>query len=147
MVIVRRFLDKSYDIKACSNWQSQKNIIFYVRIKNKSEKNIENLAYRINDKSLYDTFSSNFLANRRIKWYNYFSFVDWKIRNMTIAFQLAIFTLIATLSFLLISIPVVYYTQIYYNLSFVLFSLNKMCYKIEVLNAYTTSSWYKRHWT
>nr|YP_009572267.1 photosystem II protein Z [Debregeasia orientalis]YP_010378749.1 photosystem II protein Z [Debregeasia hekouensis]YP_010381988.1 photosystem II protein Z [Debregeasia elliptica]QBE86192.1 photosystem II protein Z [Debregeasia orientalis]QZF76215.1 photosystem II protein Z [Debregeasia hekouensis]QZF76298.1 photosystem II protein Z [Debregeasia hekouensis]QZF76381.1 photosystem II protein Z [Debregeasia hekouensis]UED14209.1 photosystem II protein Z [Debregeasia elliptica] len=34
--------------------------------------------------------------------------VDWRIRNMTIAFQLAVFALIVTSSILLISVPVVF---------------------------------------
>lgn len=34
--------------------------------------------------------------------------VDWRIRNMTIAFQLAVFALIATSLILLISVPVVF---------------------------------------
>lgn len=34
--------------------------------------------------------------------------VPWRIQNMTIAFQLAVFALIATSSILLISVPVVF---------------------------------------
>nr|YP_009870702.1 photosystem II protein Z [Medinilla magnifica]QKS31785.1 photosystem II protein Z [Medinilla magnifica] len=37
-----------------------------------------------------------------------FLLVDWRIRNMTIAFQLAVFALIATSLILLISVPVVF---------------------------------------
>lgn len=62
-------------------------------------------------KSLYDMihFYYNFLADRGIKWYNSFVLlVAWRIRNMTIAFQLAVFALIATSSILLISVPVVF---------------------------------------
>lgn len=35
-------------------------------------------------------------------------FVAWRIKSMTIAFQLAVFALIATSSILLISVPVVF---------------------------------------
>lgn len=49
-----------------------------------------------------------FLGDRGIKWYSYFFLVAWGIRNMTIAFQLAVFALIATSSILLISVPVVF---------------------------------------
>lgn len=59
-------------------------------------------------KSLYDAFYSHFLADRGIKWYSYFFLVAWGIRNMTIAFQLAVFALIATSLILLISVPVVF---------------------------------------
>ena len=59
-------------------------------------------------KSLYDAFYSTFLADRGIKWYSSFLLVAWRIRNMTIAFQLAVFALIATSSILLISVPVVF---------------------------------------
>lgn len=60
-------------------------------------------------KSLYDAFYSNFLADRGIKWYSsFFLLVAWRIRNMTIVFQLAVFALIATSSILLISVPVVF---------------------------------------
>jgi photosystem II PsbZ protein len=51
-------------------------------------------------------FFYNFLADKGIKWYNLL--VDWRIRNMTIAFQLAVFALIATSLILLISVPVVF---------------------------------------
>ncbi|GAB2284879.1 hypothetical protein Dimus_019331 [Dionaea muscipula] len=34
--------------------------------------------------------------------------VDWRIKNMTIAFQLAVFALIVTSSILLIGVPVVF---------------------------------------
>ena len=37
-----------------------------------------------------------------------FLLVAWRIRNMTIAFQLAVFALIATSSILLISVPIVF---------------------------------------
>nr|UCS09583.1 photosystem II protein Z [Dictamnus dasycarpus] len=59
-------------------------------------------------KSLYDAFYSNFLADRGIKWYSSFLLVAWRIINMNIAFQLAVFALIATSSILLISVPVVF---------------------------------------
>lgn len=58
-------------------------------------------------KSLHDAFFYNFLAERGIKWYSSFV-VAWRIRSMTIAFQLAVFALIATSSILLISVPVVF---------------------------------------
>ena len=45
-------------------------------------------------------------AGKGIKWY--ILLVDWRIRNMTIAFQLAVFALIVTSSILLISVPVVF---------------------------------------
>ena len=72
---------------------------------------VGNTSYRINGfmvKSLYDAFYSTFLADRGIKWYSSFLLVAWRIRNMTIAFQLAVFALIATSSILLISVPVVF---------------------------------------
>ncbi|KAK9084487.1 hypothetical protein Scep_030958 [Stephania cephalantha] len=48
-------------------------------------------------------FFYNFLAERGIKWYSSF-IVAWRIRSMTIAFQLGVFALIATSSILLISV-------------------------------------------
>nr|YP_010533982.1 photosystem II protein Z [Picrasma quassioides]UXX49996.1 photosystem II protein Z [Picrasma quassioides] len=52
--------------------------------------------------------SNGIVLYRRIKWYSSFLLVAWRIRNMTIAFQLAVFALIATSSILLISVPVVF---------------------------------------
>ena len=52
-------------------------------------------------------FFYNFLTDKEIKWYIILLLVDWRIRNMTIAFQLAVFALI-TSSILLISVPVVF---------------------------------------
>lgn len=52
------------------------------------------------------------LTKRGIKWYSSFGIVHllvaWRITNMTIAFQLAVFALIVTSSILLISVPVVF---------------------------------------
>ena len=49
------------------------------------------------------------MADKGFKWYNSFALlVDWMIRDMTIAFQLAIFALITTSLILLISVPVVF---------------------------------------
>lgn len=59
-------------------------------------------------KSSHDAFFYNFLADKEIKWYIILLLVDWRIRNMTIAFQLAVFALIVTSSILLISVPVVF---------------------------------------
>ncbi|KAF4402757.1 hypothetical protein G4B88_010209 [Cannabis sativa] len=39
-------------------------------------------------------FFYNFLADKEIKWYIILLFVNWRIRNITIAFQLAVFALI-----------------------------------------------------
>ncbi|KAL4036012.1 hypothetical protein IC575_004728 [Cucumis melo] len=50
--------------------------------------------------------SKFWLAGKGIEWY--ILLVDWRIRNMTIAFQLAIFALIVTSSILLISVPIVF---------------------------------------
>lgn len=64
-------------------------------------------------KSLHDTFYyfyyyiTIFLIDRGIKWY-ILLLVAWRIRTMTIAFQLAVFALIVTSSILLISVPVVF---------------------------------------
>ena len=69
-------------------------------------------SYRINGfmaQSPHDAFFTIFfLTDRGIKWYSSFLLVAWRIRNMTIAFQLAVFALIATSSILLISVPVVF---------------------------------------
>nr|UFY98890.1 photosystem II subunit Z [Aconitum habaense] len=60
-------------------------------------------------KSLHDAFYYHFWAERGIKWYSLvYLLVAWRIRSMTIAFQLAVFALIATSSILLISVPVVF---------------------------------------
>jgi len=71
-----------------------------------------NKSYRINGfmaQSPHDAFYFTiFLAGRGIKWYIVLLLVDWRIRNMIIAFQLAVFALIATSSILLISVPVVF---------------------------------------
>ena len=42
----------------------------------------------------YDAFYSTFLADRGIKWYSSFLLVAWRIRNMTIAFQMAVFAFV-----------------------------------------------------
>lgn len=59
-------------------------------------------------KSIDNAFFLQFLTDKEIKWYIILLLVDWRIRNMTIAFQLAVFALIATSSILLISVPVVF---------------------------------------
>ncbi|KAJ0620322.1 putative photosystem II PsbZ, reaction centre, photosystem II PsbZ superfamily [Helianthus annuus] len=52
-------------------------------------------------------YFSTILADIGIKWYS--SFVgSWRIKSMTLAFQLAVFALIATSSILLIGVPVVF---------------------------------------
>jgi len=51
------------------------------------------------------------MKGRGIKWYSSFVGIAWRIMKyecMTMAFQLAVFALIATSSILLISIPVVF---------------------------------------
>ncbi|KAK3427313.1 hypothetical protein EUGRSUZ_F03556 [Eucalyptus grandis] len=49
------------------------------------------------------------MIDKGIKWYNYFVLlVEWRIINMTIAFQLAVFALIATSLILLISVLIVF---------------------------------------
>nr|YP_010332565.1 photosystem II protein Z [Cormus domestica]UNH85314.1 photosystem II protein Z [Cormus domestica] len=61
-------------------------------------------------KSLHDAFFFFFTIFWLIKGSNgiILLLVDWRIRNMTIAFQLAVFALIATSLILLISVPVVF---------------------------------------
>nr|QHQ73376.1 PsbZ [Allium tuberosum] len=59
-------------------------------------------------KSLRDAFYSNFNeAGDQINGIVHL-LVTWRIKNMTIAFQLAVFALIVTSSILLISVPVVF---------------------------------------
>lgn len=48
------------------------------------------------------------MADRGIKWYIVHLLVAWRIKSMTLAFQLAVFALIATSLILLISVPVVF---------------------------------------
>ena len=59
-------------------------------------------------KSPHDGVYYNFLADRGIKWYIVHLLVAWRIKSMTLAFQLAVFALIATSLILLISVPVVF---------------------------------------
>lgn len=55
-------------------------------------------------KSLDDGFSYNFWGSNGIVYLS----VSWRIKSMTLVFQLTVFALIATSSILLISVPVVF---------------------------------------
>nr|QNQ65187.1 photosystem II protein Z [Sibbaldianthe bifurca] len=59
-------------------------------------------------KSFHDAFFWLIMIKRSNGIYKLLLLVDWRIRNMTIAFQLAVFALIATSLILLISVPVVF---------------------------------------
>lgn len=48
------------------------------------------------------------MTDKGIKWYIVCLLIAWRIIRMTIAFQLAVFALIATSLILLISVPVVF---------------------------------------
>lgn len=82
----------------------------HVQIKNEWERG-GNKSYRINGfmaQSPHDAFFLQFFWLIEGSNGIVLLLVAWRIRNMTIAFQLAVFALIATSLILLISVPVVF---------------------------------------